>query len=411
VLSPTEAESIFDWNVLEKKSPLTIESFELYDETLRDGIQSPTIVDPPVAKKIEILHLMESLGIQHADIGLPGAGGRAYEHTLRLAREIVEADLRIKPSCAARTHPNDIRPILEISEKIGRPVEVMAFMGSSPIRQYAEAWDLDRMLKMSGTAIEMAVSAGLPVTFVTEDTTRARPDTLDPLFRNAIDHGVHRLCLCDTVGHATPDGLKRLIAFTRSLIRGMGADVGIDWHGHNDRGLALNNSIRALEEGATRVHGTALGVGERVGNAAMDQLILNLKLLGEIPWDVSTLIRYCETVAEAFETPIPFNYPLAGRDAFRTVTGVHASAIIKAERKGDAWLADRIYSGVPAGLFGRSQIIEIGPMSGASNVVYVLRRRGLEPTPRLVDHILQAAKASDRTLGDTELERLIAEAG
>lgn len=400
-------EIIFDWNSLDKVGRLSLQPYEFYDETLRDGIQSPTVVDPPVERKVEILHLMDSLGIHGADIGLPGAGPRAVNDVLRLAQEIDNSRLKIKPSCAARTHPSDIQPIIEISQRVGRPIEVMAFIGSSPIRQYAENWDLDRMLRMSAEAVELGVKAGLPVTYVTEDTSRSRPDTLYRLFRNAIDHGATRLCLCDTVGHATPDGLRSLIGFTKTIIRAMGVEIGIDWHGHNDRGLAVTNSIRAIEAGATRIHGTALGVGERVGNASMDQILLNLKLLGEIDWDLSGLLEYCKTVSEVCDVPIAFNYPLAGRDAFRTATGVHAAAIIKAEKKGDQWLADRVYSGVPAGMFGRSQQINIGHMSGESNVIYWLQKRDIEPTDALVQHIFEAAKSSDHTLATEEIEALI----
>ena len=398
---------IFDWNSLEKVSGISPHHIEFYDETLRDGVQSPSVVDPPIERKVEILHLIDSLGIHCADIGLPGAGPRAYEDVLRLAQEIEQNKLKVKPSCAARTHPNDIQPVIEISQRVGRPIEVMAFLGCSPIRQFAEDWDLDRMLEMSGNAIDLGVKAGLPVTFVTEDTTRSRPETLDALFRNAINHGAARLCLCDTVGHATPDGLRHLIEFTKGLIRAMNVDIGIDWHGHNDRGLAVTNSIRAIEAGATRIHGTALGVGERVGNAALDQILLNLKLLGEVDWDLSSMLEYCRTVSDAYQTPIPFSYPLAGRDAFRTATGVHASAIIKAEKKGDQWLADRVYSGVPAGMFGKKQEIEIGHMSGESNVIYWLRARGIEPDDALVKAIFAAAKATNHTLSDDEVFTII----
>ena len=410
-MGQSSEEIIFDWNVLEKRGPLSPNTIEFYDETLRDGVQSPSVTDPPIEKKIEILHLINNLGIQNANLGLPGAGPRARADVLRLVQEIEDNNLTVKPSCAARTHPNDIQPIIDISQKAGRAVEVMAFLGCSPIRQYAEGWDVERLLQMSGDAIEMGVNAGLPVTFVTEDTTRSRPETLDRLFRNAINCGATRLCLCDTVGHATPDGLHSLIEFTKGLIRAMDVKVGIDWHGHNDRGLAVTNSIRAIEAGATRIHGTSCGVGERVGNAAMDQILLNLRLLGEIDWDMPDLLSYCEIVAEAYGTPIPHNYPLAGRDAFRTATGVHASAIIKAERKGHDWLADRIYSGVPAGMFGRSQEIEIGHMSGESNVIYWLKKKGIEPATAVVQAVFAAAKKTNRTMTDEEVLSVVRSVG
>jgi 2-isopropylmalate synthase len=288
---------------------------------------------------------------------------------------------------------------------------VLCFIGSSPIRQYAEDWDLPRMLDLSASAIDLARRHNLPVAYVTEDTTRSRPEILTKMFTTAIEHGAQRLILCDTVGHATPDGIKNLIRFTRNMLDGMGRpDVGIDWHGHNDRGLGVVNSIFAIEYGADRIHGTALGIGERVGNAALDQILLNLKLLGELPdHDLTKLVQWCKVASQATRVPIHPQYPLVGSDAFRTATGVHAAAIIKAEKKGDAWLADRIYSGVPAGVFGKEQEIEIGHYSGESNVVYWLKKRGYEPTKELVTAVFTAAKRGNRVLADHEVVAVIKE--
>jgi 2-isopropylmalate synthase len=408
----SEADLIYDWNSVEKVAPLSPKRrFTFMDETLRDGIQSPSVVDPTIDDKIRLTELASDLGIHHIDIGLPGAGQRAVEDCTRLAEFIRDEKLAIKAACAARTHEKDVQAIVDISQRVGIPIEVMAFIGSSPIRQYAEDWDLDLMKRRSAAAIDLAVKNDLPVTYVTEDTTRSRPEVLDPLFRNAVDHGAHRLCLCDTVGHATPDGLKNLLRFTRNLLDGMGRqDVGIDWHGHNDRGLGVVNTIFAIEYGADRVHGTVLGVGERVGNAALDQVLLNLKLLGELPdHDLSKLLLWCKVAARATRVEVSPQYPLAGTDAFRTATGVHAAAIIKAERKGHAWLADRIYSGVPASMFGKEQEIEIGHYSGESNVVYWLQKRGHQPKKELVQAILAHAKRGNRVLTDEEILQVIKE--
>jgi 2-isopropylmalate synthase len=407
-----EADLIYDWNSVEKVAPLSPRrKIRFFCETLRDGIQSPSVVDPSIDDKIRMVELANDLGIHHIDIGLPGAGRRAIEDCTILAEHIRDSKLAIKAACAGRTHINDVKAIVEISQKVGIEIEVMAFIGSSPIRQYAEDWDLDRMLRLSAEAIDLGAKNGLPVTFVTEDTTRSRPQVLNTLFKNAIDHGAHRLCICDTVGHATPDGIRNLLKFTRNLLDGIGrSDVGIDWHGHNDRGLGVVNTIFAIEYGADRVHGTALGMGERVGNAALDQVLLNLKLLGELPdQDLSKLLLWCKVAAKACRVEIPPQYPLAGADAFRTATGVHAAAIIKAEKKGHAWLADRIYSGVPAGMFGREQQIEIGHYSGESNVVYWLRKRGYEATRDLVAAVLAAAKRGNRVLTDEEILQVIKE--
>ncbi|HEV2130078.1 MAG TPA: hypothetical protein VGR27_03190, partial [Longimicrobiaceae bacterium] len=167
------------------------------------------------------------------------------------------------------------------------------------------------------------------------------------------------------------------------------------------------NALAAIEEGVHRVHGTGLGVGERCGNTEMDLLLVNLKLLGLHDWDLSKLPEYVYLVAEACQVPLPFNWPVFGEDAFRTGTGVHAAAIIKAEAKGDAWLADRIYSGVPAGLFGLGQRIEISPMSGLSNVRYWLAHQGYDTADEgLCQHVFDAAKRADHTFSDAEVHAL-----
>lgn len=405
-----DSDLIYDWNSVEKVAPLSPKKkIQFLDETLRDGIQSPSVVDPAIDDKLRIVDLANDLGIDTMDIGLPGAGKRAVEDVTTIAEHIRDAKLRVKASCAARTHQNDIQAIIDISQSVGIEIEVLCFIGSSPIRQYAEDWDLPRMLKLSADAIDLARKYNLPVAYVTEDTTRSRPDVLTKLFTNAVEHGASRLILCDTVGHATPDGIKNLLKFTRNMLDGIGRpDVGLDWHGHNDRGFGVVNSIFAIEYGADRIHGTALGIGERVGNAALDQILLNLKLLGELPeHDLTKLVLWCKVVSQATRVPIHPQYPLAGSDAFRTATGVHAAAIIKAEKKGHEWLADRIYSGVPAGMFGKEQQIEVGHYSGESNVVYWLKKRGYEPTKNLVAAVLGAAKRGNRVLTDDEILAVI----
>lgn len=396
---------VYDWNSRSYHGRIVLNrDFQLHDETLRDGIQNPTVIDPEIEDKVEILHMLEAIGVDTIDVGLPGAGPRAFQDVLRLCREIADNRMHIRPTCAGRTLEQDIAPMVEVSQRAGIPVEVMTFIGSSPIRRLAEEWSVELIRERSVKAIAFGVKEGLPVNYVTEDTTRSRPDVLWDLFRAAIDHGASRLTLCDTVGHVTPDGVRNLIRFTRHVIEATGAEVGIDWHGHNDRGLALVNSIWALEHGADRVHGTILGIGERVGNASLDQILVNLKLLGELgDRDLSKLAALCTKVSEATSFPIPISYPVFGEDAFRTGTGVHAAAIIKAMEKGDAFLADRVYSGVPAGEFGREQEIGIGPMSGVSNVRYWCRKRDVDPSEPLTRAILAKAKEGKRLMTDDEI--------
>jgi 2-isopropylmalate synthase len=400
-------ELIYDWNKTEPTRPAPGRRISFDDETLRDGLQSPSVCEPPVEQKIELLHLMDALGIDTADIGLPGAGGTHAAGVERLAREIADKKLKIRPNCAARTHRNDIIPIVEISQRAGIPIEACTFIGSSPVRFYAEDWTLDKLLKLTEEAVTFAVGEGIPVMYVTEDTTRADPETIRALYTTAIRAGARAVCVCDTVGHATPDGARAVVSFVKSIIEEQGERVRLDWHGHQDRGLGVINSIAAIEGGADQVHGSALGMGERVGNTPMDQLLVNLKLMGWIDNDLSRLREYCDVAARGCKWAIPFNYPVFGRDAFRTATGVHAAAVIKSYKKGDPGLADLIYSGVPAGLFGLQQKIEIGPMSGKSNVIYWLEKRGLEASEERVARIYERAKQSSSVLEEEEVMRLI----
>jgi len=405
-----EKELIYDWNEGGHVFDWAHASVQLDDETLRDGLQNPSVVDPPIGDKIRLLHLMDQLGIHTADIGLPGAGPRAVQAVTELAKEIVAADLAIRPNCAARTVVADIRPVVEISQAVGTPIEVCSFIGSSPIRQYAEDWTLAKMLRVTEEAVTFAVSEGLPVMMVTEDTTRAHPEALKELYGRAIEWGARRLCVSDTVGYATPGGARKLVRFVLDeIVAPSGEDVGVDWHGHRDRGFGLANTMAAIEAGATRVHGTALGVGERSGNTEMDLLLVNLRLMGAIDTDLTVLPEYCQLVADACQIPLVHSYPVFGSDAFRTGTGVHAAAIVKAEAKGDTWLADRVYSSIPASMVGRRQKIEVGPMSGLSNVKHWLREHGYDSDDdELCGRIFQAAKQTDRTLTEAELDALCA---
>ncbi len=405
---PEERDLIYDWNVGDQPARTPPRRVQVVDETLRDGLQSPSVADPSIEDKIRALHFQARIGVHGNDIGLPGAGPRAKAATLALAHEMASARLAIEPYCAARTHKDDIDPIIDITQKTGLRIEAATFIGSSPIRQYAEEWDLDRLLRHTEEAVTYSVQNGVPVMYVTEDTTRARPEILRKLYTTAIECGARRVCVSDTVGHATPEGTTRVIHFMREVVDATGETVGVDWHGHRDRDLGVANALAALLAGADRVHGTILGVGERVGNAPLDLILINLQLLGWLQCDLSVLPEYAALVSRSCRVPIPYNYPALGRDAFRTGTGVHAAAVIKAQRKGDAWLADRVYSSVPAGMLGLKQEINVGPMCGESNVIYWLVEHGHEPERPLVEHIFRLAKQRDTVFEDAELIQIVA---
>jgi 2-isopropylmalate synthase len=410
-MADNHGEWIYDWNTTTTPEIAAGTRVLLNDETLRDGLQNPSVTDPSIAEKIEILHLMESLGIDSVNIGLPGAGPRAAADTEALAREIATQRMRIKPNCAARTHENDIRPIAEISQRVGIPIEAATFLGTSPIRRLVEDWTVDYLCRTTEKAVSFAVAHNLPSMYVTEDTTRTDPATVKCLYTAAIESGAKAIVLCDTVGHATPAGAYNLVKFAvDEIVTPSKEDIRIDWHGHNDRGLAVANSLAAYAAGAHQVHAAANALGERVGNTPMELMLVNLRLLNLIDRDLSRLKEYCAFAAQATHTTIPPNYPVVGRDAFRTATGVHAAALVKAFHKNDAALADAVYSGVPARLFGLEQVIEIGPMSGKSNVHFWLERHKIQASDALVARILEAAKNSPRVLTDQELDAVVAAA-
>lgn len=398
---------IYDWNHDASPEGPGKPIAMLDDETLRDGLQSPSVRTPSIDQKIEILQHMNTLGIDTANIGLPGAGPRVAKDVERLARAIGDGRLAIRANCAARTVVADIKPIAEIQQRTGVPIECGAFIGSSPIRQYAEGWTIEFLEKCTRDALAFAAQEGVDVLYVTEDTTRADPESLRRLFTTAVRAGAKRLCVADTVGHATPNGARAVVTFVKSLIAELGVNVGIDWHGHRDRGFGVASSIAALQAGATRLHGAALGIGERCGNTPIDLLMVNLVMMGYRDNDLSTLPAYAHAVAKACDVRIAPNYPVIGADAFRTATGVHAAAVVKAFRMGDQALMDAVYAAVPASLVGRHQEIEVGPMSGKSNVIYWLESRGLPVTDEIVDRIFAAAKAANRTLTHEKVERLL----
>jgi isopropylmalate/homocitrate/citramalate synthase len=408
---PLQTEYIHDWNLASPPPIPPGTKVLLNDETLRDGLQNPSVHDPTIEEKIEILYLMESLGIDSLNIGLPGAGPRAVEHTEALAREIATNRMKIRPNCAARTVEADIRPIVEISQRVGIAIEAATFLGSSPIRRLVEDWTVDHLERTTEKAVKFVVDHGLPSMYVTEDTIRTDPATLKRLYSTAIRTGSRAVVLCDTVGHATPHGAFNLIQFAiNEIVQPSGEKIRVDWHGHNDRGLAVANSLAAIAAGANCVHAAANSLGERVGNTPMELMLVNLRLMGLIDHDLSHLKSYCEKVAKATHTTIPPNYPVIGHDAFRTATGVHAAAIVKAFHSKNPDLADVVYSGVPSSLFGLDQLIEIGPMSGKSNVLFWLERHGIPADDVVVNRIFEAAKQSARVLTDAELRALCAEA-
>ena len=406
---PTREELIHDWNLAAPpERPRHRATFD--DETLRDGLQSPSVTTPTIAQKIEILHEIAALGIDSVNLGLPGAGPHAVRDVTALAKEIVSGRVRIDPNCAARSLEADIAPVADIRDRTGLDIETAIFLGCSPIRLLVEEWDLKKLLRLTVDACDFAAKRGLRIMFVTEDTTRTQPEVIRQIYTAAIEHGAQRIVVCDTVGHADPRGAWNLVRFVKTEVI-KDQPVKLDWHGHRDRGLDVWNAITAYEAGADRIHGAGIGIGERAGNAPMEHLLVNMKLMGYIDNDLRTLPRYCRKVSEYVRVPVPSNYPVVGKDAFETATGVHAAAVAKALKRGDTWLANRVYSGVPAEEFGLEQVITVGPMSGKSNVVAWLEKRGMRVDDASVDRVFAAAKASDHVLSEAEVRTALATSG
>ena len=411
-----ERDLIYDWNVIDYQIDRDESNHphELWfdDETLRDGLQSPSARNPSIEQKIELIDYMERLGIQKADLGLPGAGKFHIDHIDAMLGHMGENGYQIRPGCAVRTVVTDIEPLVDLQAKHERQIQASAFLGTSPIRQFAEGWTMERILSTAEAAVTFAVDNDIPVMFVTEDTTRSKPEEIKEVYSRAIELGADRICVCDTCGHVTPNGVRKLIGFIQEeVIPDSGVkrrDIEINWHGHQDRGLGVANNLAAYEAGADVIHGTALGVGERAGNAPLDQTLVNLSLMGVVNNDLTSLNEYMLKAHKYIEVALPHNYPIFGEDAFETGTGVHASAVIKAMNKGDNWLADRVYSGVPAGDFGLHQVIRIGHMSGRSNVLHWLENNGYEADDELVAHMFEVAKSQRRMMTDEEVHSAIA---
>ena len=402
---------IYDWNKIDPGPPRDPSAHPhpvwFDDETLRDGLQSPSARNPTVEQKIELLDFMENLGIQKVDLGLPGAGPFHLDHIDSMLGHIRDNDYEIRPGCAVRTVISDIAPLVDLQAKHEMKIQASAFLGTSPIRQYTEGWTMGKIMQTAERAVEFAVDNDIPVMFVTEDTTRSRPEDIKSVYTRAIELGADRICVCDTCGHSTPGGVKSLMSFIQNeVIPDSGVkrrDIEVNWHGHQDRGLGVANNLAAVQSGADVIHGTALGVGERSGNAPLDQTLVNLSLMGVISNDLTSLNKYVQKANEYIEVPLPKNYPVFGSDAFETGTGVHASAVVKALRKGDSWLADRVYSGVPAGDYGLEQVIRVGHMSGKSNIIHWLEAKEIEVEDSLVEYLFNVAKSKNRLMTDEEL--------
>jgi isopropylmalate/homocitrate/citramalate synthase len=394
---------VHDWN---GPLPHPGGDVQVFDETLRDGLQAAHVRHPNVEEKLHLLSLMDRLGIDQADIGFPSSDCQQSSDIVELGRIAAAGKLRLRLEVAGRCAPGDIRAILDVVERSGYTFEAGIFIGSSSIRRFVEGWDLSTLVGRVREGVALATRNGLRVMFVTEDTTRSDPETIRVLYDAAISEGATRLCVADTVGSATPRGVARLMSFiVREVIRGQ-PGLQLIWHGHRDLGLEIANCLAAVEGGAQALEATALGIGERAGNAAMELVLAHLHLNGLRSGSLLPLTEYAHYAARILRAPIPFRQPVVGPEAFSHGSGVHAAAIRKALELGRPDLAGVVYSPIDPAVVKRTIGITVGRMSGRSNAILALRNLGIEPAEGLVSAVLAAAKTSDSPLTNERIRQL-----
>lgn len=409
---PTDGDIWFNWNSVEVDDAGSRSAYSgfFFDETLRDGLQAPGVRSLTLPEKYGVIDHMVRCGVRSADLGFPGSDAIAIHNCMEVARYIVANGYPLTQGYAGRTHPSDIHAICDIAQMVGAPVDAYIFIGISPIRQYVENWDIRLIQRNIRDSAAECLRENLNFVLVLEDAIRCTPEVLGQIYQVALDLGVQRVTLCDTVGTASPTGTASIIRWSHRYFDDHNHRVTFDWHGHNDRGLGLINSLTAFALGCERVHGTILGVGERAGNASLDQLIINSHLDGHGSYDLNALRDYCDYAASVLDIKIPRNYPAMGEDVFKTSAGVHASAILKAHEKGNMVVKDAIYSSVPASLLGREQEVLIDASSGESNVRYWLTVHGYRSDDEyVVKEVLAAAKAGCTPLTDEQIMCIVAE--
>jgi 2-isopropylmalate synthase len=400
------SELLYDWHPAARLNNAAPAGMALHDETLRDGLQSPSVPPPSIEAKLRLLDRMRELSIASVDIGYPAVSNGIRDDCIRLARHSVNTKWKVDLWCAGRATATDIAAIAHTAQSSGTSVGAALFLFGSRLRQRIARKDMNELVSIAQSAVTSATAENLPVMFVIEDASRTWPEDLATLFTAAVEAGARRLCIADTVGTATPEAAAALLSHVRALPAVSSAGIPIDWHGHRDRGLALTASLAALIAGADRVHATAMGIGERCGNAELELIAVNLEILGRASLDSLCLRAYVEQASDMLGMEIPINYPVFGRDAFRTTAGVHAHAVARAREMGGREWADAAYSAIDAGRFGYDQTIELSAHSGHAAVTEWLAARGFRRDDEaLVSSVLEMLKSSPRAPSQIEIDR------
>ena len=390
---------VYDWNQSEGNPKVV----SLCDETLRDGLEGGVNRLPSLDEKLELLSLAHSSGIGDVMVGFPGQE-IAYREALEICKGVSAKGLNTRLGLLGRMVEADIEAIDRIRQASGCSVVAHLFIPCSPIRRFVDQWDIDELERLTRLGVRLANQLGLPVNFSPEDTSRAEPKVVEHLCQVAVEEGATEITVCDTVGYLTPLGTSKLVQHLRHFLDTKVGKVRLDFHGHNDRGLALANSLAAVAAGADCIQGTVLGIGERAGNAPLDLVMINLQMQGL--WNCDTLVNlkeYCLEVARLCNLSIPDKYPVFGKQSFSTQMGVHASAILKAKRHHNGELATCVYSGVDPNLVGLNYDVQVGPFSGRANVKFLMHQHNITLADEAIDHILEKARTENRILTKTEI--------
>lgn len=396
---PDTREILFTWN--ERRLPEQV-AVEIEDDTLRDGLQASFIRKPTVEEKAELIELSAEIGARHVVLGFPASSPAEFSDSRRLLSVIADCRLPMTPWFLGRALRADMEPILRLRDIFGGDVGAAFFIGTSPMRRYVEQWDFGLMVKRITDTMEYLQQAGLPFSFSIEDASRTPPAEVETMVEAAVRYSAFSIALCDTVGESTPEGVRRLVEFTKAITKRHGSGLKILWHGHNDRGLALANSIAAIEAGADIIGGAFLGIGERTGNTALEQVIMYLHQNKVGTFDVKGLIPYVRKLAMATDFPVPVNAPLVGPQAFATCTGTHSAAVLKAAELGTDF-EDYVFSSIPASELGAMQDIGVGPTSGMANARYVLEKGNMASSEEIASELLAFAKRQQRLLHEDEI--------
>lgn len=380
------------------------------DESLRDGLQGTQLTTHPSLNEKEIYLASVALNgyIEHADIGFPGSEESHKEELSEIIKFVIASNGLdgLTLSCAAGAIDEHINPIIDLSHQFdGYPLEADIFLDVSKNRAEIEGWDRKEKISVLKQNIKLLKSQQLPVMFVPERSTSTPPEELLEVCLMASELGVDRICFADTKGVADNKGIENIFRWGFEEIGKANPNLKWDAHFHNDRNMALSNSLVAAAEGVDRLHATMFCIGERAGNVDLAQLLVNLNLQEMRNDDLTSLKAISELSSKILGFEIPKNSPIYGENAFATSSGIHASA---GKKELQANRIHSIYFPFSPESVGNKAIVEVGPFSGKSNVELKLRQLGISSTPALIDVVLSRAKQQRGLLSDEEVRQIAA---